>query len=59
MPNTKRTTVYLDPDVYRRARLFCAERDTTLRAMIDDALRAWLAQNEPTSDKHPTFIAHQ
>lgn len=40
------TSVELPPDLLKRARTYAAERGITLRALIEQALRARLANKE-------------
>ena len=40
-----RTTVYLDPPIYRAVRLKAAETNTNISALVNIALRAALAED--------------
>ena len=39
---TMRTTVRMEEDLLRRAKQMAASRDTTLTAILEEALREWL-----------------
>ncbi len=43
--NTKRTTVYLDAKLARELRLIAAGTDTSVSALINDAVREQLAED--------------
>ena len=38
MRHDKRTTVYIDSELYTKAKVFCIENDVSLRDLINDAL---------------------
>lgn len=42
------TTLELPPDLLRRARIVAAERGITFRALVEQALRNFLARKETT-----------
>jgi post-segregation antitoxin (ccd killing protein) len=42
-PNRRRATVYLDLDVTRALLQHCQRRDVEMSAVVNDALRAYLA----------------
>lgn len=42
-----RTTIDIHDDLLRRAKRRAADEATTLRAVVEDALRAWLAARRP------------
>lgn len=44
--NTKRTTVYLNPELHRALRLKAAETDRPMSALINEAVRISLAEDE-------------
>lgn len=54
-----RTTIRLDDDLLARAKAFAARTGRTLTAVIEDALRAALAQGRPSRRRErielPTF----
>ena len=43
---TKKTTLYLDPDVYKRLKFLALKRDTEVTKIIDVALRTYLKREE-------------
>lgn len=45
MPETKRATVYLDPPLHRALRLKAAETDRTISDLVNEAVRAALAED--------------
>jgi hypothetical protein len=45
MPNTKRATVYLDPDLHRALRIKSAETDQTVSEIVNEAVRSTLAED--------------
>jgi predicted transcriptional regulator len=45
MSKLRRTTVYLDPELYRALRLRAAETDETISEMVNGALRQSLAED--------------
>ena len=45
MPETKRATVYLDPPLHRALRLKAAETDRSMSDLINEAVRAALAED--------------
>jgi plasmid stability protein len=53
----KNITVSLPDDVYRRARITAAERDTSLSAMVRDFLMK-LGQEETDSERRKRLQAH-
>lgn len=44
MSDTRRATVYFDPDVHRALRLKAAESDRSLSEMVNEAVRRSLAE---------------
>jgi thiamine monophosphate synthase len=42
---TKRTTIYLDPELHRALRLRSAAADVSISAMVNDAVRLALAED--------------
>lgn len=45
MPETRRTTIYLDATLHRALRLKAAETDRSLSDLVNDALRRSLAED--------------
>ena len=45
MPNTKRTTVYLDPSLHRALRLKAVETERSVSDLVNDAVRRSLAED--------------
>ena len=45
MDTQKRATVYFDPDVHRALRLKAAAADRSISAMVNDAVKAALAED--------------
>ncbi|MBC7170195.1 CopG family transcriptional regulator [Candidatus Bipolaricaulota bacterium] len=45
MAATRRTTLYLDPDVHRALRMKAAVSDRSLSDLVNDAVRAALAED--------------
>lgn len=45
MSEPRRTTVYLDPELHRALRLRSAASDTSISAMVNDAVRLALAED--------------
>jgi len=45
MNEPRRTTVYLDPELHRALRLRSAATDTSVSAMVNDAVRQALAED--------------
>ena len=45
MSTPKRATVYFDPDVHKALRLRAAANDRTISDMVNDAVRAVLAED--------------
>ncbi len=45
MEQSKRATVYFDPEVHRALRLKAAATDRTLSEMVNDAVKAALAED--------------
>lgn len=45
MDNQKRATVYFDPDVHRALRLKAAASDRSISDMVNDAVKAALAED--------------
>lgn len=45
MPEPRRTTVYLDPDLHRALRLRSAESDESISAIVNEAVRLALAED--------------
>ena len=46
-----RTTVRIDDDLLKKAKLYCAESGITLTALIEDAVRARLSLSEKLNRK--------
>ncbi|MFA5843273.1 MAG: ribbon-helix-helix protein, CopG family [Coriobacteriia bacterium] len=46
MPAMRRSTVYLDPDLHQALRLKAAATDRSLSDLVNEALRAALAEDE-------------
>lgn len=44
-PSTKRATIYLDASLHRALRLQAAETDRTISDLVNDAVRAALAED--------------
>jgi len=44
-PKTKRATVYFDPEIHRALRLKAVEMDETISDLVNDAVRASLAED--------------
>jgi len=42
----QRTTLIMDPELWKRLHHLAIERRTTLTAVVDEALRQYLARNE-------------
>jgi hypothetical protein len=51
-----RTTIRLDDDLLARAKALAAKSGRTLTAVIEDALRAALAQASPRRRREPTSL---
>lgn len=45
MTSAKRATVHFDPDIHRALRLRAASLDTSLSALVNDAVKIALAEN--------------
>ena len=45
MATTRRTTLYLDPDVHKALRMKAAVSDRSLSDLVNDAVRAALAED--------------
>jgi hypothetical protein len=45
MPNTRRATIYLDPNLHRALRLKAAETDRTISDLVNDAVRRDLSED--------------
>jgi hypothetical protein len=45
MPNTKRATVYFDPNLHRALRVKALETDQSLSELVNAAVRAALAED--------------
>jgi len=45
MSDSKRATVYLDPDLHRALRLRAAETDATISDLVNEAVREALAED--------------
>jgi hypothetical protein len=45
MTTSKRVTVYFDPSLHRALRVKALERDQSLSALVNDAVRASLAED--------------
>ncbi len=43
--NTKRTTIYLDPDLHRALRLKAAETDHPMSELVEEAIKLSLAED--------------
>lgn len=42
------TSLRVDPDLWKKAKMKAIENDTTLGEVIDEALREWLRKQEKT-----------
>ena len=45
MPENRRTTVYLEPDLHRALRLKSIETDSSISDLVNDAVRRQLAED--------------
>jgi predicted transcriptional regulator len=45
-----KVTIDLDPDLYRAVKVEAARTDRSVRAIIDEALAAWLERSEDAED---------
>ena len=45
MPETKRATVYLDPNLHKALRLKAAETDRSISDLVNEAIRESLAED--------------
>ncbi len=42
---TKRTTIYIEPEIHRALRIKAAETDTSMSELVNDAIKAALAED--------------
>jgi hypothetical protein len=51
-----RTTVRMEDDLLRRAKQIAAQRDTTLTAVLEQALREWLDRQHRSRRRRPVDL---
>lgn len=42
----KKVGIYIDNDIYRKAKIYCAEKDITISEMIEYAVELYIERNE-------------
>jgi plasmid stability protein len=59
MATSKRATVYFDPDVHKALRLRAAASDRSISDMVNDAVRAALAEDAADLDSFSARVAEK